>query len=245
MIPVYFYCNSFNGKDPLHSQGFQKTLISGAYTLTDEQIKSCVQKQYLLDNTMDHISHLNPVLGDLTGLYWIWKNTNHEYVGTNQYRRFYDDNELNTLQLNKQSLYVSEFIDFGAESVWDQYIKCHTDLGIKILKKAIQHNTVPITNWMVDSLYTKNGLSSCNSFFAHKELFDRVCDILFGIMFELYEGCKYILDDIQATMHYGKSPSDKRLLAFLAERILNIIYFNSYYFLGTTNIIPIKYNLYQ
>jgi len=235
------YCNSFEGKKPLHTQCNQKTLMCGSYYLSDPIKQDCINNGYILDDTFQNVSHLNNLLGDLTGLYWIWKNTNEEFVGTNQYRRFYDDHELKTLfPLDKKTLYVSDFVTFRI-SVWDQYIASHGDLGMKLLKKAISLNNVSIDERMFNSLFHTNKLSTCNTFFAHKTLFDKVCQILFDIIFELYRGSKYLLEFTQFGVHSGRDPNDKRLLAFLAERILNIIYFNSNYFLGINNIVPIKY----
>lgn len=235
------YCNSFAGKNPLHTQCNQKTLMCGSYNLSDNIKKICAEKEYILDDTFQNISHLNYLLGDLTGLYWIWKNTNDEFVGTNQYRRFYDDKQLNSLfPLNKNTLYVSEFLTFSRSS-WNQYIVSHGELGIKLLKKACQLKTIPLNEGMLNSLYHTNKLSTCNTFFAHKTLFDKTCELLFEIIFELYRGSKYLLDFTQFGLHTGRDPNDKRLLAFLAERILNIIYIHKNYFFGNVSIMPVKY----
>lgn len=235
------YCNSYGGKDPLQSQANQKTLMCGSYYLTSQVKQTCINKGYFCDDVGKNISHLNPLLGDLTGLYWIWKNTDDEFVGTNQYRRFYDDDQLKSiLPLDNNTLYVSSFLTFN-QSVWSQYIMSHGDLGIKLLKKACHLQKIPLTDNMIDSMYHINKLSSCNTFFAHRSLFNKTTEILFEIVFELYRGSKYLLEFVQFGLHTGRSPNDKRLLAFLAERILNIIYFNSKYFLGDAKIVPINY----
>ncbi len=44
---------------------------------------------FIGDNTGDHISGKNPNYSELTGLYWIWKNTGSEWVGLSHYRRFF------------------------------------------------------------------------------------------------------------------------------------------------------------
>jgi hypothetical protein len=238
------YCNSYAGKDPLHNQCNQKTLMCGSYYLDSTIKKQCIEQEYILDDTLQNISHLNYLLGDLTGLYWIWKNTNDEFVGTNQYRRFYDDNQLNSLfPLDEKTIYVSEFIEFNT-SVWNQYIYSHTDLGMKMLKKAVNLKSIKMNESMFDCLNHTTKLSSCNTFFANKNLFDKTCEILFEIIFELYRGSKYLLEFTQFGHHTGRDANEKRLLAFLAERILNIIYINKNYFFGNINIIPIKFNYY-
>lgn len=235
------YCNSFAGKDPLHYQANQKTLMCGSYYLDNNVKEESIKKGHILDDSLQNISHLNHLLGDLTGLYWIWKNATEEFLGTNQYRRFYDKNHLNSLfPLDKNTLYVFDFLKFN-HNVWEQYVLSHGELGLKLLLKSVKLKQISLTEPMVDTLFHTNKLSPCNTFFAHKSLFDKSCEILFDIIFELYRGSKYLLEFTQFGLHTGRDPNDKRLLAFLAERILNIIYYNSKYFLGNINIVPVKY----
>lgn len=235
------YCNSFAGKIPKHTQANQKTLMCGSCYLEDSVKQQCIEKGIILDNTFDNISHLNYLLGDLTGLYWIWKNTNEEFLGVNQYCRFYDDKQLNSLfPLDKNTLYVFDFIQFN-RNAWAQYILSHGELGLKLLMKAVKLQTISLTEPMLNTLFHISKLSPCNTFFAHKSLFDKTCQILFDIIFELYRGSKYLLEFTQFGIHTGRDPNDKRLLAFLAERILNVIYHNSKYFFGNINIVPVKY----
>ena len=43
----------------------------------------------LNDATGENISDRNGIYSELTGWYWIWKNTNCDYVGTSHYRRYF------------------------------------------------------------------------------------------------------------------------------------------------------------
>lgn len=237
------YCNSYKGKEPLHQQYNQKTLMCGSYFLDKNIKEECIQKKYLLDDTKINISTLNPVFGDLTGLFWIWKNSEEEFVGTNQYRRFYNETEVNKFfKYQTQTLFVSNFLTCYT-NVWDHYINCHGEIGIKILQEASRLKKIPLTKEMIDTLYNSNIISSCNMFFAHKDLFNKVCEIYFEILLELYQGTKYLLNFIQDNLHAGRPSNDKRLLAFLGERILNIIYLHSDYFFGKIEIQPINFSL--
>lgn len=236
-INLNLYCNTHSTIDPLHTQANQKTLVNGASLLSDDDRSVCLKKNYILDNTFQNISSMNPLLGDLTGLYWVWKNTTDEWVGVNQYCRFYDDDQLKNINYDSKTIYVSHFVDFGRANIWEQYSYFHTDLGIKILVKAIEMGTVPITIPMMERMLEVRQLSTCNSFFAHRQLFNKLCEVLFNIIFELYEGVKYCIEYVQLGSHSGRSHTEKRLLAFMAERILTLIYYHSSYFLGSNVVI--------
>jgi len=236
MSQLTLYCHCFQKNLNHHTQAIQKNLMCGASNLDQTQRANLSSQNFYFDDTQENISPLNPWLGDLTGLYWIWKNTTDEYVGTNQYRRFYDDNELNNLQLDPNTLYISAPVGFGNMSAYDQMAMHHSEAGFNLLRIASMSNRVSIKPNMIDDIKKINHLSPCNMFFAHRTVFDKLCEILFNIIFELYEGSKYSLPWIQ-------KPGQTRLLAFLAERMLNMIYLNKDYFLGNTEIKTINWNI--
>ena len=61
--------------------------INGGSKLDDEWSLTFLQK----DNAYDNISELNPLLNEMTAVYWFWKNYKPlpDYVGFNHYRRFF------------------------------------------------------------------------------------------------------------------------------------------------------------
>lgn len=243
---IDFYCNTHGGIAPHHTQGNQHILMCGSSKLSNIQQQECISRGYILDNTFDNISHLNHLLGDLTGLYWVWKNTNNEYVGVNQYCRFYDDDELDSIGIpDKNTVYVSEYAQFRQINVWQQYQYWHTDIGLRLLYSAIDSGKISITKSMADQMLTTYQLSTCNSFFASRSLFKKLCSVLFDIVFELLDGSRYLIEHIQYGMH-RKNSTDQRMIAFLAERVLNIIYLNRSHFLGNeVRVKPVKFNYHQ
>ena len=234
--PLTLYCNCFQSNLNRYSQANQKNLLCGAADLDTATKNRLVLNNFYFDDTGNNISSMNRWLGDLTGLYWVWKNTKDEFVGTNQYRRYYDDTELSNLIYDDKTLYASLPIQFNNQSAHDQMIMAHGPAGINLLLTAAASNFISIKPYMIEDLKKINYLSPCNMFFAHRTIFDKICEVLFDIINELYDGSRHTLSWIQP-------PGQTRLLAFLAERILNIIYSNSRYFLGDVKIQTIGWNV--
>ena len=89
------YCNCYKTNTNKLSEYSQKNLMLGS-TNYDYELKQLLATQnYIFDDTGDNISHLNHWFGQLTGLYWVWKNTDDDIIGTNTYRIFWGDYFLN------------------------------------------------------------------------------------------------------------------------------------------------------
>lgn len=226
MNNLTLYCNCFKNHEHIKTQQCtQKNLMLGAFNLDPEYKTNLTNQGYYFDDTGDNISNLNQWLGDLTGLYWIWKNTSDEFVGTNQYRRYYIDEHLSTLTFDPKILYISTPIVYQM-NLLDQYSYVHTPMGIQVLIRAITESKIGISlEHVATVLNSVNVISPANMFFADRKLFNIVCERLFEIVFEVYEGTKYALPFIQPG-------NQSRMVAFLAERILNIMYHNAEYYFG-------------
>jgi hypothetical protein len=69
-------------------------------------------------------------------------------------------------------------------------------------------------------------------FFGHRKVFNKVCSVLFEIIFEVYNGTKFALPFIQ-------NIGQKRMIAFLSERILTLLYLNSNQYFGDIDIVDV------
>lgn len=240
-MDLKIYCNSFAGLDPYHSQLY-KTIMCGAHFLNENERIDSISKGYILDTEAQSISSLNKYFGDLTGVYWAWKNTDDEFIGINHYRKNYVDDELASIDLNQKTLYVTGVkTSTWSLSIWDQYTYSHGMLGYRMLCNAANANRISITPKMIEDARYINYCHVNNMFIGHRSIFNKVCDILFDILFELYNGTKYIANIGEVTNKAGWG-HDLRYIAFLAERLLTIIYANKDHFLGNNiDIKPIEW----
>lgn len=229
---LQLYCNCIAARPARHRQFIQRDIICNAASLDSRQRKLYQLQDYILDDSGENISDLNRYFGDLTGLYWVWKNTDHEYLGTNQYRRFWNDQAVNDLKLTKNTLYVYK-IDLQ-ENIVNQFSYFHGSTMLQILYEAARQNKIKITDQQVRSMENLNYIFGCNMFFCNRSLFDRLCALMFEMLFEIYEGSKYALPYID----HGRYQSS-RLIAFLSERLMTVIVNNSQHFLGPIDIVPV------
>jgi len=82
-IYVFFYKN-----DPLISkESLYRPILAGKSLFKEPS-------NYPGDDTGDNISHKNQYYSELTGIYWVWKNTSLSIVGTCHYRRFFTNKSM-------------------------------------------------------------------------------------------------------------------------------------------------------
>jgi hypothetical protein len=93
-IYVLFYKNGTIVK----SDALYEPLMAGNSLISGEKLMRG-------DNSDDNISVKNRFYSELTAIYWIWKNTNQEIVGTCHYRRFFTTQPEPILYKIKRLLY--------------------------------------------------------------------------------------------------------------------------------------------
>lgn len=153
---------------------------------------------YQKDNTWENISLKNPYFCELTGLYWVWKNLNADYIGLAHYRRHFmytkksnNDKFLNVLTykeasdlLEKNDVILPKKRNYIIETLYNHYK--HTmyveplDETRNIIKKLY-----PDYLDEFDDLKKRRSAHMFNMFIMKKEIFDDYCKWLFDILFEL------------------------------------------------------------
>lgn len=186
----------------------------------------------------DNISDKNPTYSELTALYWAWKNLkklypNVKYVGWTHYRRFFafdkskffDDKifmptsaikdyrvdavkAVNILEAGK--IIVAKKINFPTTIC--EYSRFHNSEDYRTLKKIIEEKFPDYYDAFMDVVARSNKLSLYCMFIMKYEDFTKYCEWLFAVMAELEKRIDYS----------NYPPYQKRVLAFMAERLMNV-----------------------
>lgn len=233
------YCFCYVGREPKKNQFNQRNIMCGAVNYAYQDYLSIQNRGFIMDNIGESISHMNNDFGSLTGLYWVWKNTQHEYKGTNTYRIYWDEE----FDLKPNRVYVPQAKDIvtaikgiapHVDNVYDHFSHCHNNLGWQLLYGLAGDRRIPITMDMIDDLRKYKYLLPFHMFTADTATFNRICEILFGILFEFHANYANFLPEIY------KRNQQLRFYDFFGERILHIILRNNYHFLGNIDIVHLN-----
>ena len=184
------------------------------------QVGKAINKDlgYLGDDTGDNISDLNPYYGELTGVYWVWKNdTASDIVGVCHYRRFFINDDWIVLGkedyerlLSDCDILLSNAVEHEV-SIREEYAVSH---GADLMEK---------TGEVIKELYPEDYdtfeecLDSKWGYYANlcvtrKPIFDDYCSWLFNICTELAPRL-----DLS-----GKDLYHKRIFGFVSEILLMV-----------------------
>jgi len=177
------------------------------------------------DNTGDNISELNRNFCELTGLYWLWRNTNADVYGLVHYRRFFKslsngipllDQHIATSDeladmLEKYDVVLSSKRNYWIETIRQHYKNAHYERDLEAVETVIIEQC-PEYSFAFSKVMDGRRLSLFNMFVLRSELFNRYCEWLFSILFEVEKRIPY--------KEYG--PYQGRVFGFLAERLLNV-----------------------
>lgn len=175
--------------------------------------------RYQGDDTGDSISHLNCYYGELTGIYWIWKNYQTDgNIGICHYRRFFynKNKELMTEEeydeiLSEYDIITSTVVLSEAESYREEYAKAHNIRDLEETAKIIERLYPRDYQVFCDVINGREKYFG-NLMVAEKKVFDEYCEWLFSIFFELEK-----VIDVSEYDEYHK-----RVFGFLSEQLLMV-----------------------
>ena len=174
-------------------------------------------------NMGNHISGKNANYCELTGLYWIWKNTDDSYKGLVHYRRYFGRNNLSNkisdicsyeylLNCLKSVDIVLPYVEYFKQNAKEEILlHCCTEEIFDKLRQIIE-TKYPDYIETYDRYFNENKASLFNMLFCKREIFDAYCEWLFSILFVLEKQV-----DLAKLNTY-----QQRLYGFLSERLLNV-----------------------
>jgi len=158
---------------------------------------------YWKDNIGNNISSLNNAYCELTGLYWIWKNTSYQVVGLVHYRRFF-------VNITYKFKIMGRFITSPEKSYEllsmdeAQKILQNTDIIVKKSEWRRRNNKTLLTEQIGDEcvtrmtktifslsenyrnelikIYEEHSHINCNMFIGKKQVIDDYCVWLFPVL---------------------------------------------------------------
>lgn len=179
--------------------------------------------EYKGDDTGDNISAKNLYYGELTAVYWAWKNLNTEYIGLTHYRRHFclkrkggDWNSILTGEeaenlCNNYDLILPKMRKLYIETVYSHYD--HTFDGRQFDNtRIIISELCPEYLPFFDRVMNRRCEHLFNMFIMKWELFNQYCEWLFPILekLESYYDLKN-MDSFQV-----------RLIGRIGERLLDV-----------------------
>ena len=197
------------------------------------------------DDEGDNISYKNKTYCELTAIYWAWKNLkcpNVDYVGLCHYRRFFDfsfvpyfnkESENITLEdlqseasrlspldcLKQNNIVLPSSLSFQ-RSIFEVHAFNLNYMDVCVLEKVIL-DLYPEYRTSVEYVFYHNrNVPQRNMFVMRKDIFDRYCEFLFSVLFEVE---KYVR--LSPYSYY------QRVFGFMGEMLLPLfIYHNRYSF---------------
>ncbi len=169
------------------------------------------------DDTGDNISLKNRNYCELTGIYWLWKNVKCDIVGICHYRRymvhkdsFLDKGYIEDVLKSYDVIVPNSSVTPNA-NLWEQYAYNHSEKDMQICRDVVEEKYPDYVD-AFDLCMSCNYFSVGNMVITRKDIFDRYCEWLFDILFEVEKRV-----DIS-----GYDVEQSRIFGFLSERLLRV-----------------------
>lgn len=155
---------------------------------------------YLDDSTGDNISHMNKQYCELTALYWGWKNLECNISGLCHYRRYFVNKRFSSAKLSEQILNADQIkkylnkkkIILPVESyrnpenpkLYEKRDSLKQEVQLLKLKEYMDSNFPEYMPSFKKYTYG-NKISWGNMFISGKDIYDKYCEWVFPILFDL------------------------------------------------------------
>lgn len=168
-----------------------------------------------------NIRQYNDRLNEMTGLYWIWKNTDSKYVGMCHYRRFFQNCGHRLDSQGVEDILVADGYDMilaPKQLNWNLAENLRQAVGLERASKAshimldeIMKHQPEYSGAFVDVLSGKS-FYYCNMFVTRREILNEYCEWLFSFITEA-------ADRIDVT---GANSIERRTAGYLGEMMMSV-----------------------
>ena len=199
---------------PLFSDPLYIPLMAGA------ALSGAVPEGYTGDDSGDNISPSNRTYCELTGLYWVWKNTDTDHAGICHYRRYFASASSRRQILRKtEAEEIMRRVDvllprprrYFIETNYSHYAHAHHAEDLDTTREIIACRHPEYLDAFDRRMSMRSG-HRFNMLIMKRDLLDGYCTWLFDIIFELEKQL-----DIS-----DYSEKDRRVFGYVAERLLDV-----------------------
>ena len=181
---------------------------------------------YLGDNTGDNISEYNKYFGELTGLYWIWKNyEGSENIGICHYRRYFVDGDNKWIRTDEFDSILNEYDvitshNAGGQKTWRElFYEAHNPHDLNAMEEVIR-TLYPEYYEEYERVIDGHDIYFGNLCVMPRELYDKYCEWMFSILFETSKYVDTTGYDAYSTRVYGFL-SESMLMTWIRVNNLN------------------------
>ena len=182
------------------------------------------------DDSGTSVSELNPLINELTVLYWQWKNEKADIVGLVHYRRYFlkcqaEGKEAELFILGKDDIrdILRDYdIILGKKHYYGlpygnaMNILWHLDVSLYEKSLTVVRKWISLRQpeYMVafDFVMNHQGFYRCNMFVARKNILDAYAEWLFS----------FLLEAVQEFDYQGLSDGDRRIMGYWGEILINV-----------------------
>lgn len=210
-------------------------VVVNSHGLSEEDKKKVHDNGEVLDSEGINISTLNPYLCELTAIYWSIFNSKADYIGSAHYRRKWRDSGLASSK--EDVLYVPPPLTLHC-SLKKQFIESHGGIdGHAISREVAAKQNLALSPEDLDEVWNQNQFYCCLMARGPREIYKKFMNILFEMVFAIF--INYPPKELDRL-----GPYNKRLVAFIAERMLTALVLNKERLFGfPIKISPIDFYL--
>ncbi len=166
------------------------------------------------DSFKGNISSKNKDYCELTGLYWMWKESDADIIGLCHYRRYFKGKDGKRLEkkaiiedLSNHDIIVSKKSKLIKGTYWETFKGNYFSDALKITREIIK-NDYPNYLKTFDEVLSQDSFFNYNMFIAKKEIVEEYCNWIFPI-----------LEEVENKIDIEKNP---RVFGLISESIFNV-----------------------